>query len=612
MGSDGSYTRDASRPDFETEVVVVGTGPSGGSIASFLGSHGIKGIIVGATSTTAETPRAHLTNMAAMECLRDVGVEDECRKLASPKDSLMHTRFGYSMAGEEYARLYSWGNGPLIEGKYKDASPCDPIDLPQTHLEPILIRKATTSGFICRFNTEFVSFEDHRARGYVDVLVKDLVFNTLHTIRCKYLFGADGARSKIIAQLGLPLKQKPGGGLAWNVLVKANLSKHIQNRKGNLHWCYQHDLEHPDFAWIGFPRMVKPWHEWVFIMFPVQGYQSNPPPTHDQWMKRIRQMIGDDAVEVEILNVSKWMINDIVAEKYSSGNVFCLGDAVHRHPPSNGLGSNTCIQDAYNLAWKIAYVLKGLAGPELLESYDKERQPVGEAIVDRAFQGYLDHLPLWKAAGILAPDAATRVSEFGKLVDATPEGRERRKAFFKAVQGTRFEYQGLGIEMNQRYQSSAVYQIDQGPMPSFEGDPVLDHTKSTYPGSRLPHVWLNKPIPETPIPLLDLVGHGRFTLLTGIGGDAWKTAAADAATVLGIPLVAYSIGWRQDYEDVYLDWERVREVDEDGCILVRPDRFIAWRSFGPVEKPAEVLVRVLKTILSRDKGGEVNVNGLVK
>lgn len=269
------------------------------------------------------------------------------------------------MAGPEYARMYSWGNGPASEAKYKDASPCDPVDLPQTRLEPILIRKATTSGFISRFNTEFLSFEDHgdseSDQGFVDVLVKDLVFNSTYKIRCRYLFGADGARSKIVRQLGLPLKQKPGGGLAWNVLIKADLSKHMENRQGNLHWCYQHDVDHPEFAWIGFPRMVTPWDEWVFIMFPVKGYQleSSEVPTKEQWLPRIKQLIGDDSISVEILNISKWMVNDVVAEKYASGNVFCLGDAVHRHPPANGLGSNTCVQDAYNLAWKVAYVLKG-------------------------------------------------------------------------------------------------------------------------------------------------------------------------------------------------------------------------------------------------------------
>lgn len=273
---------------------------------------------------------------------------------------MMHTRWGHSMAGEEYARLYAWGNGPALEAKYKEASPCEPVDLPQTRLEPILIRKAAASGFITRFNTEYLRFEDDVAKGQVDVIVKDTVFGTTHRIRCRYLFGADGARSSILRQLDLPLKENPGGGLAWNVLVKADLSKFITHRQGNLHWCYQHDVDHPDFAWIGFPRMVKPWDEWVFIMFPIPGYKPEVPPTHEQWMKRIWQIIGDETVDIEIINVSKWLVNNIWAEKYAKGHVFCLGDAVHRHPPVNGLGSNTCIQDAFNLAWKIAYVLKGV------------------------------------------------------------------------------------------------------------------------------------------------------------------------------------------------------------------------------------------------------------
>jgi hypothetical protein len=216
----------------------------------------------------------------------------------------------------------------------------------------------------------------------------------------------------------------------------------------------------------------------------------------------------------------------------------------------------------------------------------------------RAFQGYLDHLPLWKAAGILAPTANQRVAEFSELTANTAAGRARRKAFFGAVQGTRFEFQGLGIEMNQRYQSGAIYQVDQGDMPKFQGDSVLEHTKSTYPGSRLPHVWLNKATPEKPIPIMDLAGKSRFTLLTGIGGEAWKAAASQVSETLGVSIAAFSIGFRQDYEDVYYEWEHLREVEEDGCILVRPDRFIAWRSMEMVKEPREKLLQVMRTVLS--------------
>jgi 2-polyprenyl-6-methoxyphenol hydroxylase-like FAD-dependent oxidoreductase len=213
-----------------------------------------------------------------------------------------------------------------------------------------------------RFDTEFISFYEDTQEGQVYVTVKDLVFSKTYVIRCKYLFGADGARSIVLRQLGLQLiKGEASGGSAWNVLVKADLSKYMETRRGSLHWIYQHDVDHPDFAWIGFPRVVDQWDKWLIIFFPVSGYQAEeyPPPSEEQWMERVKQFIGDDSIPVEILDVTRWQINNTIAEKYASGRVFCLGDAVHRHPPANGLGSNTCVQDAFNLAWKIAYVLKG-------------------------------------------------------------------------------------------------------------------------------------------------------------------------------------------------------------------------------------------------------------
>lgn len=138
-------------------------------------------------------------------------------------------------------------------------------------------------------------------------------------------------------------------------------------------------------------------------------------------------------------------------------------------------------------------------------------------------------------------------------------------------------------------------------MPPLEGDPILDHTRSTYPGSRLPHAWLNKSIPERPISTIDLAGKGGFTILTGIGGELWKEAAIQVSEVLGVPVKAYSIGFRQDWEDVYFEWENVREIEEDGCILVRPDRFIAWRASRMLADPVHALSNVLRTILDRSK-----------
>jgi FAD binding domain len=271
---------------------------------------------------------------------------------------------------------------------------------------------------------------------------------------------------------------------------------------------------------------------------------------------------------------------------------------VHRHPPFNGLGSNTCIQDAFNLSWKIAYVMSGLASPTLLSSYSTERQPVGVSIITRANQGLRDHMPWIQAIGMTEPSGSQRKEILAEFENPGEKGRARREAFRRGIENTATEFHGLGVEMNQLYQSSAIYTLDENeeeePIPA---DPIKTYKISTYPGKRLPHAWLNTRIPGPKISTIDLAGHGVFCLLTGPGGDAWKAAAGSVSKSLGVQIRAHSIGWNQDFEDVYFDWARRSEVEEDGAVLVRPDRFVAWRCKGMIKGPEEKLERVMRTIL---------------
>ncbi|KAJ2898103.1 hypothetical protein MKZ38_004162 [Zalerion maritima] len=615
-------------PTIETDVVIVGGGPAGASLACFLASHGIKGIIIEQHSTSADTPRAHITNMAAQECLRDVGLDAVLENLSTKGDCMKHTRWCASMAGREFARIYSWGNDPSRVGDYERASPCRPVDLPQTLLEPELVRHAALHGFQMRWDTEYVSFAE--SPSGVAVAVRDKLTKAEYVARGKYLFGADGARSPLAAQLSLPFSRGPGGGLAFNVLVKADLSHLIKTRMGNLHWIMQplHDNP-PDFAAMSIVRMVKPWHEWMFIFFPAPGYvmEKENPITTEMYLERVREMIGDDT-PAEILKVNPWTINETVADVYSKGRVFCLGDAVHRHPPFNGLGSNTCIQDAFNLAWKVAYVLKGKAGPDLLDTYSVERAPVGKSIVQRANDGFRDHSHVWDALGIFLPSLSERQSVIAELEASSPAGRERRAKLQAAVEQTAHEFHGLGVEMNQCYVSSAIASQDSDGMKDGENvvngtvapksndgnsgegdaDPILTHVPSTIPGRRLPHVWLNAgPIPSSElVSTIDLAGRGAFSLFTGLGGSAaWKAAAKHVGDALGLPIRAYSIGFGEDFEDCYFDWSRVCGIEDSGCILARPDRFVAWRvndipSTGDAEKWAsDQLQKTMRGILSR-------------
>tara|TARA_R110002060_G_scaffold4750_5_gene7378 strand:- start:118 stop:729 length:612 start_codon:yes stop_codon:yes gene_type:complete len=200
--------------------------------------------------------------------------------------------------------------------------------------------------------------------------------------------------------------------------------------------------------------------------------------------------------------------------------------------------------------------------------------------------------------GVTETEVAVRKAAVSELSADSPKGYTRRTQLQAALKAMDREEHGLGIEMNQRYTSSAIYKSDQGAPPTFTTDEFEHYHPTTFPGARLPHVWLNRATPTKHISTIDLAGKGNFCLLTGIGGNGWKLAAEQVSANLGVPIVAYSIGYRQDYEDVYHDWAQLRDISESGCILVRPDYFVAWRSAKWEEDGAEKLETVLRSVLS--------------
>lgn len=596
--------QDGEETTIETPFLIAGAGPAGASLACFLAQHGLTGIMIAKAPGTSKEPRAHITNPAALECMRDIDLEEECHKNSTTGDCMTHTRWCRTMAGEEWARIHSWGNQPDRQGEYDAMSPCRHVDLPQTLFEPILVKYAINRGWKVRFDSAFVKFERESPTSPITSTIQDGVTGETYKIRSKYLFGCDGAQSPIMKQLDIPLKKDPGQGLAINLLIEADLSKHIKYRTGNLHWVFTPDLEYEPWEWACLCRMVRAWHEWMFIIIPQPGFENfKIRPTNEQYMKRAREIIGDDSIPIKILDVAKWYINEIVAERYSDGNIFCLGDAVHRHPPFNGLGSNTCVQDAYNLAWKIAYVEDGRADPSILDSFSLERQPIGEGVIRRANQGLRDHGPVYEALGVLPENKEERMKQHGELAAPTKAGRERRERLRKAIKYTEHEFGGIGQEMNQSYESAAIYKSDEkAPRQPLPDDKVLTYQITTYPGSRLPHAWLNKRTPsQPPISTQDLAGKGAFCLLTGPGGEAWRQAAYEASRYLGITINVYSIGWMQDWEDIYGDWARRREVEEDGCVLLRPDRTVCWRAMEMRNDAGKHLLHVLKSVLGKGK-----------
>lgn len=208
-------------------------------------------------------------------------------------------------------------------------------------------------------------------------------------------------------------------------------------------------------------------------------------------------------------------------------------------------------------------------------------------------------MPLWEALGLMSADLDERKRMLSELSEDSSAGQSRRAKFRSAIEQITHEYSGLGMEMNHRYNSGAVFQKDEGPWPPLPKDSIFYHQTMTYPGSRLPHAWLTTAIPGKKISTIDLAGHGKFTLFTGIGGRKWKDAAEVVDRNLGVPIQVYSIGYGQDYEAMYFDWEKLRDVEENGCVLVRPDRFVTWRSATLPEDYGNKLLEVMKVILFR-------------
>ena len=578
--------------NFDTDVLVVGSGPTGAVTALALATYGVRVHMVSKWNWLADTPRAHITNQRAMEVLRDLGIEDEVRKYATAWDQMGDTLFTTSLAGEEIARLRTWGTGDERHGDYVQGSPCPLLDLTQPLMEPLLVKNAAERGTTLAFNTEYLGHEQD-ADG-VTVSLKDRLSGREYTMRARYLVGADGARSKIADEIGLPLVgQLARAGTAY-VVFNADLSRYVAHRPAILHWIVTPAAGFGEIG-MGLLRAVRPWDQWI-AGWGFNMSDGEPDLSDETVTGKIRTLVGDPNLEVELVRSSTWYVNQQHATHYSKGRVFCGGDAVHRHPPSSGLGSNTCMQDAFNLAWKLAFVVKGYAGPGLLESYSDERAPVGKQIVARANQSRQDYAPLnacFRAEGGENPVAAG----LARLRAPTPEGVKTRQALQDALELKNTEFNAQGVELNQRYESTAVAPDPAAGEEVWQRDRQLYLQATTRPGAKIPHAWL---VNERGVRVstLDVTGKGKFSLVTGIAGQAWVRAAQ----AMELPWLRIVVTGEKGSLDPYCTWQRVREIHEAGALLVRPDGYIAWRQSDAVWDDADAqsqLKAALDAVLDR-------------
>ncbi|WP_353193456.1 FAD-dependent monooxygenase [Pandoraea pnomenusa] len=580
----------------EVPVLIVGAGPAGLTMALLLRQYGIEALTINRYAWTANTPRAHYQNQRSIEILRELGLEAEVGAQGMPTELAQHVVWTETLAGVEFARIPTYMK--TRQDAFRKASPCRSVNIAQSLLEPIMASAAMARGAAIRWNHELIDVQQD-ADG-VTALIEDRTDARRYRVRCQYLVGADGARSRVAEAVGIAHTGQAGWGAAVNVWFKADLTRYCAHRPGFLYWTNRPGV---DF-WVGSGGFVnvKPWNEWVmsFMYDPAHGA---PDLSVDAMSARVRALVGDDDLAVEILSVNPWQMNALVADRMRAGRVFIAGDAVHRHPPSGGLGSNTSMQDAYNLAWKLAAVLRSDAGEALLDSYEAERLPVAQKVVQRSMQNIDYFIQVARALGFeegQSPEQGWR--RYQALHEDSADGAQRRATLREALALQQYHFCAHGTELNTRYDNGALAP-EASSAPSGSEEPAVDaelhYLPSTRPGASLPHTWVAQGAAHAST--LDLCRPGRLTLLCGHGHARWREAAAQVAQCVGVPVDVVAIGVGLDWRDIDDDWHDLRQFEDGGCVLVRPDKVVAWRSQTTVdaEGAGAALLRAVRQVLSR-------------
>ena len=534
----------------ETPVLIVGGGPVGLTASILLSRLGVASRLVERHPGTAFHPKARNINMRTMEVFRQCGVEDAVRAAGLAMERTVFLIWAESLAGREIERRV-----PRRSNTVGDASPSavGHCLCAQDDLEPALRRHAETlaPGSIA-FGTELRHFDQDA--GGVTATVRDA--DGEKQIRAQYMIAADGARSRVRPALGIPLRGIDEVYRSVNVLMHADLSPWVQDRPAAIYLIRQPDLRCTFMTINGVNR-------WGFLInLPVGA--SFEPYTPEHCAAVARAAAGVPDLEVRILGIDPWVAAAQVAQRFSGGRVFIAGDAAHEMPPTGGFGLNTGVQDVHNLAWKLAAVLKGWAGPGLLDTYDAERRPWGQFVTDEA------------------------------LNSAISMGRGRQPGGDSNMLARPEFHSELGIIFGAAYASPAV--IPDGTDPPAVENPVAQYVPSARPGGRAPHVWLRRNGHR--VSTHDLIGTG-FALFAGERGAPWRDAARAVAASLAVPLSACTVGAAADLHDTEGHWAPAYGVEADGAVLVRPDGHVAWRQRSAVSDPERKLERALRAVLRR-------------
>jgi 2-polyprenyl-6-methoxyphenol hydroxylase-like FAD-dependent oxidoreductase len=514
-----------------TQVLIVGAGPVGLTLAIDLAQRGVRATVVERNSTSIQLPKMERCNARTMEIFRRLGIADDVRAAGLPGEAPMDVFLADSMAAPEaivHLPYDSVDAGKAAIAAVNDGRPLEPYQLiSQYTLEPLLHRIADAMPELTiRFSCEMTSFVDD-GNGVTATLVAN---GAPETIRAQYIVGCDGGASTVRKQLGIGLAgQGSIRKLRQALFYVPDLYERIPMGKGR----HYHIAKGPIFPFIIIQDSTKHWTLHAAA------------ETDEQMTEIFKDALGMD-LDVETISVNEWTQHLLCADRYRDGRAFIAGDAAHLVIPTGGLGMNTGVGDAIDLSWKLAATLAGWAGPGVLDSYETERRQIGLRNV-RASGSAMNGRLTWRAADSRAEMADAFDSEQRKVTEI------------------------LGIEAGYRYISPIVCE-ESGDAPDPDN---RAYVPTTWPGFRLPHVWL-----DDKTPIQDHLGFG-YTLLR-LGTEPADTADLEhAIRSTGAPLDVLRVPDRA-----------ARAIYGRDLVLVRPDLHIVWRGDAAPADPRAIAATI--------------------
>ena len=508
-----------------TPVLIAGAGLGGLTTAVFLARHGVSALVVDRHPGTSIAPKARGQMSPIMEPLRTVGAADAILAGRPPGRPEMTIQICASVTGHV---MHS------VTEKFPDFSAYSPAPVgmaSQAVAEAVLAERAEQLGADLRFRTRMEGFTDDG--DAVRATLRDLVTGEEYEVRADYLVTATGHRGGGADGAGIGTHGIGALEETQTTLFAADMRAYVPDTAVLLYYVQNAALPGGSGAFVSTDAPGR----YVASLRPEEGR------TEEETIALIRVLTGVPDLEVELLGADTWKIAHRVADRFSAGRVVLVGDAAHVMPPTGGQGGNTAMLDGYHLAWKLAAVVNGQAGPGLLDSHDTEWRPYGQLIAD------------WQVANMIERQAPHLEHLRPELPESDPD---------KLMFGYRLPPGG----------AYAAEPGDDGAM--FE-DPAAPTGR---PGTRAAHVRLADGVSTR-----DLFT-GNFVVLTGGPAEPVAEAAARLDVPVDAHVLAPETGWAAAYG-----------VPESGTVLVRPDGFVAWRTTGPLT--AGALESALRVVLAR-------------